>query len=238
MPSMRETQEPDVGLHRVLDVARPRAHDAATSERRPLCCPTAGLGHVGLADPGGRPPLRSVSRRDTLSVQGLGDLGEGLASREHRPDLFPPSRVTVVAPGVGKSNVLGGEVSAGRLCDRVVVRRGRPLGARRRDRIERAAPLVVVALRHLALQGEELAALQGARTETDRTRAAPNARSDGFQRCVSRFCFTREARANALPALWPPSPRHRSTTLPWRLTMHPTAHSFRTSGGVIVAEEA
>ena len=40
-----------------------------------------------------------------------------------------------------------------------MVARGRPLSARRRDRIERAASLVVVALRHLALQGEELAAL-------------------------------------------------------------------------------
>jgi hypothetical protein len=40
-----------------------------------------------------------------------------------------------------------------------VVGRWRPLGARRRDRIEHAAPSVVVALRHLALQGEELAAL-------------------------------------------------------------------------------
>ena len=78
-----------------------------------------------------------------------------------------------------------------------MVGRGRPLGARRCDRIERAAPPVVVALRHLALQGEELAALghlhkdtlhtelselvrdrfirhalilaQGARTDTDRT---------------------------------------------------------------------
>jgi hypothetical protein len=49
---------------------------------------------------------------------------------------------------------------------------------------------------------------------------------------------SREARANALPALWPPSPRHRSTTLPWRLTMYPTAHSFRTSGGVIATAEA
>ena len=40
-----------------------------------------------------------------------------------------------------------------------MVARGRPLGAWRRDLIERAAPLVVVALRHLALQGEELTAL-------------------------------------------------------------------------------
>jgi hypothetical protein len=40
-----------------------------------------------------------------------------------------------------------------------VVARGRPLIARGPDRIESAAPLVVVALRHLAPQGEELAAL-------------------------------------------------------------------------------
>jgi len=40
-----------------------------------------------------------------------------------------------------------------------VVGRGRPLGARLRNRIECGSTLVVVALRHLALQVEELAAL-------------------------------------------------------------------------------
>ena len=40
-----------------------------------------------------------------------------------------------------------------------MVARGCPLVARRPDRIELAAPLVVVALRHLALQREELSAL-------------------------------------------------------------------------------
>jgi len=40
-----------------------------------------------------------------------------------------------------------------------MVRGGRPLGVRRRDGIKRTAPLVVVALRHLAPQSEELAAL-------------------------------------------------------------------------------
>jgi hypothetical protein len=35
-----------------------------------------------------------------------------------------------------------------------------------------------------------------------------------------------------------PAARHRSTTLPWRLTMYPTVHSFRTSGGVIATAEA
>jgi hypothetical protein len=60
---------------------------------------------------------------------------------------------------VGESNVLGDEPTAIRFERRVVVARGRPLVARGPDRIESAAPLVVVALRHLALQGEELAAL-------------------------------------------------------------------------------
>lgn len=100
-----------------------------------------------------------MGRGDILAVQGLGDLSKGLAFREQRPDLRPPSVVPVVAPGVGQSNVLGDELPAGRLKDRVVVARGRPLVARRPDRIELAAPLVVVALRHLALQGEELTAL-------------------------------------------------------------------------------
>lgn len=118
-----------------------------------------GLGHVGLAHHGGRPSVRAVGRGDILAVQGLGDLSKGLAFREQRPDLRPPSVVPVVAPGVGQSNVLGDELPAGRLKDRVVVARGRPLVARRPDRIELAAPLVVVALRHLALQGEELTAL-------------------------------------------------------------------------------
>jgi voltage-gated potassium channel len=119
----------------------------------------AELGHVGRAHPGGGPSVRTMGRGDALPVQGLGDLGKGFAFREERSDLRAPSVVSVVAPDVGQSNVLGDEVAARRLKHRVVVVRGRPLGARRRDRIERAAPLVVVALRHLALQGEELAAL-------------------------------------------------------------------------------
>jgi hypothetical protein len=36
----------------------------------------------------------------------------------------------------------------------------------------------------------------------------------------------------------PPSQRYLSTTLPWRFTMYPTVHSFRTSGGAIVTAEA
>ena len=54
---------------------------------------------------------------------------------------------------------LGDEPPAIRFERRVVVARGRPLIVRGPDRIESAAPLVVVALRHLAPQGEELAAL-------------------------------------------------------------------------------
>jgi len=38
--------------------------------------------------------------------------------------------------------------------------------------------------------------------------------------------------------LVPPSQRYRFTTLPWRFTMYPTVHSFRTSGGVIATAEA
>src|SRR5947209_2417160 len=37
-----------------------RSARAPTSERRPLCCSTAGLGHVGLAHHGGRPSVRTV----------------------------------------------------------------------------------------------------------------------------------------------------------------------------------
>lgn len=113
-----------------------------------------------------------MGREDTLPVQDLGDLDEGLAFREQRPDLLPPSIVPLVAMDVGKSNVLGAEVPAGRLEDRVVVGRGGPLGARRRDLIELAAPLVVVALRHLALQGEELAALGHLNEDTLHTKLA------------------------------------------------------------------
>src|SRR5687768_4043870 len=96
----------------------------------------SGSGHVGLAYHGSRPSVRTVGRRDTLAVQHLGDLGEGLAFREQRPDLRPPSIVTVVAPDVGESNVPWDEMPAVLLEDRVVVGRGRPLGARRRDTIE------------------------------------------------------------------------------------------------------
>ncbi|HET6171051.1 MAG TPA: hypothetical protein VFD90_00505 [Gaiellales bacterium] len=53
-----------------------------------------------------------------------------------------------------------------------MVGRGRPLGARRRDQIERAAPLVVVALRHLALEGEELATLGHLHEDTLHTERA------------------------------------------------------------------
>ena len=82
-----------------------------------------------------------MGRGDTLPVQDLGDLDEGLAFCEQRPDLLPPFIVPLVAIDVGKSNVLGAEVPAGRLEDRVVVGRGGPLGAWRRDLIELAAPL-------------------------------------------------------------------------------------------------
>ena len=73
-------------------------------------------------------PMRTLQEwmghRDILAVQGLGDLGEGLAFREQRPDLRPPSIVPLVAPDVGQSNVLGDELPAGRLKDRVVVGEG------------------------------------------------------------------------------------------------------------------
>ena len=56
------------------------------------------------------------------------------------------------------------------------------------------------------------------------------------------FGLSRKLEAKALDerstAVWPPSPRHRSATLPWRLTMLLTVHSFRTSDGVIATEEA
>ncbi len=93
---------------------------------------TAGLGHVGLAHHRGRPSVRTVGREDIPAVQCLGDLGEGLASREQRPDLLPPFIIPVVALRVGQPNVLGDEVPAGRLEGRVVVGRGCPLGARLR----------------------------------------------------------------------------------------------------------
>jgi hypothetical protein len=99
-----------------------------------------GLGHVGLAHHGGRPLVRAVCGGNTLAVQELGDVGEGLSLRELRPDLRPPAPVPLVAPRVGESNVLGDEPTAIRIERRVVVARGRPLVARgsRPDRKRRA----------------------------------------------------------------------------------------------------
>ncbi len=57
-------------LHRSSEGADARARSARS------------LGHVGLAHHGGRPSVRTVGWGNTLAVQGLGDLGEGLAFRE------------------------------------------------------------------------------------------------------------------------------------------------------------
>jgi len=92
------------------DRKREEAHGLRRRKVGRSAVPTAGLGHVGLAHHGGSPSVRTVGRGDTLAVQGLGDLGEGLAFREQRPDLRPPSIVPVVAPDVGQSNVLGDEL--------------------------------------------------------------------------------------------------------------------------------
>lgn len=126
---------------------------------------------------------------DTFAVQSLGDVGEGLAFREHRPDLRPPSIVPVVTPDVGQPNVFGDEVPAGRLKDRIVVGRGRPLGARRGDRIERAAPLVVVALRHLAPQGEELAALGHLDEDASHTERTELVRDRAIRAAATSCCL-------------------------------------------------
>ena len=101
--------------------------------------PWAG-GHLCCSEP------RRSRRRTCLSRA-----SSGSASAIHSPGCC--TRCGTVERSRGRG------VPAGRLKDRVVVGRGRPFGPRRRDGIERAAPLVVVALRHLALQGEELAAL-------------------------------------------------------------------------------
>ena len=77
------------------------------SRRRGTSASRPGLRHVGLAHHGGRPTVRTVGRGDTFAVQSLGDVGEGLAFREHRPDLRPPSIVPVVTPDVGQTNVSG-----------------------------------------------------------------------------------------------------------------------------------
>ena len=70
-----------------------------------------------------------------------------------------------------------------------MVGRGRPLGARRRDRIERAAPLVVVALRHLALQGEELAALGHLHEDTLHTERAELVRDRAIRAAAASCCL-------------------------------------------------
>jgi len=53
-----------------------------------------------------------------------------------------------------------------------VIGRGRPLGARLRNRIECGSTFVVVALRHLALQLEELATLGHLHEDTLHTERA------------------------------------------------------------------
>ena len=81
--------------------------------------------------------------------------------RRRAPTLraLPVTRLSTCKQQEAIARHLGDEMPTGRLQDRVVAARGRPLGAPSRNRIERAAPLVVATLRHLALQGEELAAL-------------------------------------------------------------------------------
>src|SRR4051812_7355678 len=88
----------------VLPAGAPAGRPASAPSREeqsrclpaPSDAPTGGLGHVGLAHHGGRPSVRTVGWGDTLVVEGLGDLGEGLALGEQRPDLLPPSIVPVV----------------------------------------------------------------------------------------------------------------------------------------------
>jgi hypothetical protein len=151
-----------------IDAARfgSKQHSAVRADERVRCLSPRrgtsvsrpGLRHVGLAQHGGRPTVRPWAEGD-LCCSEPRRCRRGLAFREHRPDLRPPCIVPVVTPDVGQPNVFRDEVPAGRLKNRTVVGPRRPLGARRGDRIERAAPLVVVALRHLAPQGDELAAL-------------------------------------------------------------------------------
>src|SRR4051812_41972596 len=89
---------------------------------------------------------------------------------------------------------------------RVVVGRGRPLGARGRDRIERAAPLVVVALRHLTLQGEELAALGHLHEDTVRTECAELVRDRAIRAAAASCCRRHQVTL----------PRGRGRSLPGR----------------------
>src|SRR5205807_1977675 len=84
---------------------------------------------------------------------------------------------------------VGDEVPAGRLKDRIVVGRGRPLGARCGDRIERAAPLVVIALRHLAPQGEELAALGHLHEDTRHTERTELVRDRAIRAAATSCCL-------------------------------------------------
>jgi hypothetical protein len=81
-------------------------------------------------------------------------------------------------------------------CDQdelVILSRDADHDERRRDRIERAAPLVVVALRHLAPQGEELAALGHLHEDTPHTERTELVRDRAIRGAATGCCLRHRA---------------------------------------------
>lgn len=145
----------------------PRSHDAIPAQTIPasLCpqdppaCHSPSSTSVEPKQPASvarqaRPPPAWSEPRGCRRGTCLSRASSGSGSAIHSPGCYTRH---------GQPNVSRDEVAAGRLEE---VGRGRPLGARHRDRIERAAPLVVVALRHFAPQGEKLAVLSHLHEDT------------------------------------------------------------------------
>jgi hypothetical protein len=96
----------------------------------------------------------------SLAVQVLGDLLERHPLLNHPSDPHTPAIVLSVAEHVREPDVPGDKLSAISLEPGVVIRRWRPIRQRSGSRLETAPPLRAIALRHLAAEFDDLAALR------------------------------------------------------------------------------
>lgn len=172
----------------------PRSHDAIPAQTIPasLCpqdppaCHSPSSTSVEPKQPASvarqaRPPPAWSEPRGCRRGTCLSRASSGSGSAIHSPGCYTRH---------GQPNVSRDEVAAGRLEE---VGRGRPLGARHRDRIERAAPLVVVALRHFAPQGEKLAVLSHLHEDTPHAERTELVRDRASRVAVTSGCLRHRA---------------------------------------------
>ena len=167
-----------------------------------------------------------------------------LWTEDGRHFLQPPQEIRGIAaqPGIGLTAILearGYEEIEARVAsayEHWVGSEGPQLPGARRRRATRRRRQVPLGGRLAGRRGDGGGARRSRPRRGRPDRARLHVRRELGVREPGHSGVSREARANALPALWPPSPRHRSTTLPWRLTMYPTVHMFGKCDAIATAE--